>query len=131
MNSINLQNDIDDFILKFNFNEIKFPELMSHIPFIHPYISHRMEMIKEEVKELHDAVAVADKEQMIDALVDIVYVAIGTARMCGFDFNKHWEEVHKCNMKKVRGVSKRGHDFDVCKPLGWQEPNHKSIYQEQ
>src|SRR6185503_2978734 len=36
----------------------------------------------------------------LDALVDLVYVALGTAYLHGFDFREAWRRVHEANMKK-------------------------------
>jgi len=63
-------------------------------------------------------------EHQLDALVDLVYVAVGTAYMHGFDFDEAWRRVHEANMKKVRAVkasdSLRGSTYDVVKPPGWK-----------
>lgn len=74
-------------------------------------------------------------EKQLDALVDLVYVALGTAHLQGFDFNEAWRRVHEANMKKVRATSAdeskqstgRGHSSDVIKPPGWQAPSHKDL----
>jgi predicted HAD superfamily Cof-like phosphohydrolase len=69
-----------------------------------------------------------DLEHSLDALVDLVYVAIGTAYLHGFDFREAWRRVHKANMVKVRArdasESKRGSTIDVIKPPGWRAPSH-------
>ena len=57
-----------------------------------------------------------------DALVDIVYVALGTAVMLGLPWQELWNDVQRANMSKVRGVTKRGHAVDVTKPEGWIGP---------
>ena len=66
--------------------------------------------------------------EMIDGLVDLVYVAVGTAYLHGFDFREAWRRVQTANMKKVRAQSKeeskRGSTFDVVKPEGWEKPTH-------
>lgn len=68
-----------------------------------------------------------DLEKKLDALVDLVYVAIGTAYLHGFNFNEAWRRVHEANMKKVRAEraeqSARGSTFDVVKPEGWTAPD--------
>ena len=70
-------------------------------------------------------------EQQLDALVDLVYVALGTAHLQGFDFLTAWRRVHLANMKKVRAQSadqsKRGTTFDVVKPVGWEAPDHSDL----
>jgi predicted HAD superfamily Cof-like phosphohydrolase len=66
-------------------------------------------------------------DKQLDALVDLVYVALGTAYLQGFNFNEAWRRVHEANMKKVRALravdSARGSTYDVIKPDGWQAPD--------
>ena len=80
----------------------------------------------EELQELSKAIHTGHLEGTLDALVDIVYVAIGTAYLSGFDFNEAWSRVHKANMKKVRCATKRS-PIDIIKPLGWKPPNLKDL----
>ena len=87
----------------------------------------RIEFMSEEWEEYCDAHAIDDLEGMLDALVDLVYVALGTAYLHGFDFNEAFKRVHEANMKKVRAErqdeSKRGSSYDVVKPDGWTPPD--------
>lgn len=73
-------------------------------------------------------------EKQLDALVDLVYVALGTAYLHGFNFREAWRRVHAANMGKVRAErkedSKRGSTFDVVKPAGWTPPSHKDLVQD-
>lgn len=75
-------------------------------------------------------IAAALAEQL-DALVDLVYVAVGCADLQGFDFSEAWRRVHAANMAKVRassaGDSARGSSFDVVKPPGWRAPDHTDL----
>jgi predicted HAD superfamily Cof-like phosphohydrolase len=79
-------------------------------------------------EELTEYAMAETREDKIDALVDLVYVALGTAYLHGFDWQTHWDEVQRANMSKVRterpSDSKRGSSFDVVKPVGWIGPNH-------
>lgn len=81
---------------------------------------------KEEHDEYITAVAANDLEGQLDALVDQVYVALGTAWLQGFDFNEAFRRVHAANMSKVRTESaegsKRFSKYDVVKPAGWKAP---------
>lgn len=67
----------------------------------------------------------------LDALVDLVYVALGTSYLHGFNFREAWRRVQEANMKKVRAEraedSKRGSTFDVIKPADWQPPDHRDL----
>lgn len=110
----------------------------------------RTGFINEEFNEYcaHDAKAFSAKldhkpdlaeyayqlEGMLDALVDLVYVALGTAYLHGFDFKEAWRRVQTANMAKVRAKhsseSKRGSTYDVVKPEGWQAPSHIDLVEE-
>lgn len=73
-------------------------------------------------------------EKKLDALVDLVYIAIGSAYLHGFDFDEAWRRVHKANMAKVRSAAKgngteRGGQFDVIKPPGWTPPDLSDLVQ--
>lgn len=84
----------------------------------------RAKFIEEELDEYILATTLEDK---FDALIDLVYVALGTAYLHGFDFEEGWKRVHAANMAKVRAQmadeSKRGTKFDVVKPEGWTPPD--------
>lgn len=72
-----------------------------------------------------------DVPGLADALVDLVYVALGTAVMMGLPWPELWDAVHAANMTKVRAQapadSKRGSTFDVVKPAGWVAPDVAGI----
>lgn len=89
----------------------------------------RVKFMKEELDEYIEAYVNRDPVKAIDALVDLVYVTLGTAAFHGFPFDQVWEVVHRANMKKVRtpskDLSKRGSAFDVIKPPGWVGPEEE------
>jgi predicted HAD superfamily Cof-like phosphohydrolase len=73
-----------------------------------------------------------DHAQMFDALLDLVYVAMGTAHFFGYPWQVGWAAVQRANMNKVRAKedasdSKRGSSFDVVKPEGWTAPDIAAI----
>jgi predicted HAD superfamily Cof-like phosphohydrolase len=86
----------------------------------------RIRFMYEELDEYQKAANEDDLVGQLDALVDLVYVAVGTAYMQNLPFNDAFAIIHSCNMKKerVRRVeqSKRGSIFDVIKPDGWVGP---------
>lgn len=110
--------DIQDFHEKFLLNYDGRPRLLDK-----DISDFRIKFLLEELIEYTTCVEKADK---LDALVDLVYVALGTSYLHGFDFREAWRRVHDANMKKVRcerpGDSSRGSTFDVIKPPGWQPP---------
>lgn len=71
------------------------------------------------------------RENQFDALLDLVYVTMGTAYLQGFNWAEGWRRVQRANMSKVRVErvedSKRGSQFDVVKPEGWKPPCHADL----
>ena len=86
--------------------------------------SFRLGFIFEELDEL---IIAENKTDQLDALVDLVYVVMGTAYLQGFDFQEAWNRVHNANMQKVRGASKRSQGYDVIKPEGWTAPDLRDL----
>lgn len=119
---MNLFGDITEFHQKFS---LKYQGAPRALP--KDLQKFRNLFLNEELKEYFHSVTEEDLEGQLDALVDLVYVAIGTAYLNGFDFNEAWYRVHKANMSKIRAErpadSKRGSGFDVVKPEGWQPPS--------
>lgn len=81
-------------------------------------------------EELESALA-ALRAKKLDALVDLIYVAIGTAYLHGWDFNEAWRRVQAANMAKIRAErqeeGKRDATYDVVKPPGWTAPDHSDL----
>lgn len=82
----------------------------------------RIEFMQEELTEFTAGVINDDYALQADSLVDLVYVALGTAVMMALPFDELWYDVHEANMRKVRGTTHRGHAVDVMKPNGWVGP---------
>lgn len=84
----------------------------------------RRKFLQEELNEYCAAVEGHNMEKQLDGLVDIVYVALGTAYLQGFDFREAWRRVQAANMAKQRAnpdIPGRG-QYDVVKPPGWKAP---------
>ena len=94
-------------------------------------IKFRLRFLREELEEIEQGYRDGDLEQVADGLVDLVYVALGTAHLHRLPFNELFSAVHEANMKKVRAQSsadsKRGSFYDVVKPDGWQKPDVAQI----
>ena len=61
----------------------------------------RMDLIREEVKELEEAVVNNDFVETVDALGDIIYVVQGMAVCMGVNLQKAFDIIHKSNMSKL------------------------------
>ena len=62
--------------------------------------SLRLDLIKEELKELEEAINKKDIKEVADALTDILYVTYGAGHAFGIDLDKCFEEVQNSNMSK-------------------------------
>ena len=87
----------------------------------------RASFLEEELGEYRDALASQDLPGQIDALVDLVYVAIGALLEMGIDPLEAFRPVQEANMMKVRGETRRGHGYDAQKPDGWKPPDHEAV----
>jgi predicted HAD superfamily Cof-like phosphohydrolase len=61
----------------------------------------RSNLIAEEVEEYNDAVKKDDFPEVIDALIDTLYVVYGACASYGIDADKAYDLVHKSNMSKL------------------------------
>ena len=61
----------------------------------------RIDLIKEELDELNEAMNNKDLLEVADALTDILYVTYGAGHAFGIDLDKCFEEVQNSNMSKL------------------------------
>ena len=61
----------------------------------------RIDLIKEELDELQEAMKNNDLLEVADALTDILYVTYGAGNAFGIDLDKCFEEVQNSNMSKL------------------------------
>ena len=61
----------------------------------------RLDLIKEELNELSDAMKKRDLLEVADALTDILYVTYGAGHAFGINLDKCFEEVQNSNMSKL------------------------------
>ena len=61
----------------------------------------RLDLIKEELSELTDAMNDKDLLEVADALTDILYVTYGAGHAFGIDLDKCFDEVQNSNMSKL------------------------------
>ena len=61
----------------------------------------RIDLIKEELDELTDAIKNRDLLEVADALTDILYVTYGAGHAFGIDLDKCFDEVQNSNMSKL------------------------------
>jgi predicted HAD superfamily Cof-like phosphohydrolase len=61
----------------------------------------RIDLIKEELDELTDAIKNKDLLEVADALTDILYVTYGAGHAFGIDLDRCFNEVQNSNMSKL------------------------------
>ena len=61
----------------------------------------RIDLIKEELEELTEAMNNKDLLEVADALTDILYVTYGAGHSFGLDLDKCFDEVQRSNMSKL------------------------------
>lgn len=99
-------------------------------------LAYRADFLQEELDEFVDSYLDQDLEGATDALLDLVYVAYGTALLMGISplaWQELFDDVQRANMAKERATSaddprsKRKHSLDVVKPEGWVGPRGADI----
>lgn len=98
----------------------------------------RSQMMLEEVQEFMEAARLQDFAGMADALIDLIYFALGTFLLLGVPgtaVEALFSEVHRANMGKevapADGTKRRaGPGFDVVKPPGWRPPEVRRVLRE-
>lgn len=110
--------------------QTKFGQLVSDVPrhLTKRKLLERIAQMQEELDEFKDAVEADDIADQADALVDLVYFAMGTANHMGLPWQALWDDVQRANMSKVPGVKpERGFLVDCIKPEGWEGPKTMAI----
>lgn len=90
------------------------------------FLDFRIKFLDEELTELKESTSGDDT---VDALIDLVVVAIGTLDSFGVDSVEAWNRVYQANMSKEVGIKpSRPNPLglpDLVKPSGWLAPSHK------
>jgi len=114
--------DVRDFHEKFEVPMAPEPTLLDLLT-----MQYRIDFLQEELNEIDEAYQGDDLHGVADGLVDLVYVALGTAALMGLPWQALWSEVQRANISKVRtpnaAASKRNNSLDVIKPDGWVGPD--------
>lgn len=87
-------------------------------------------LLTEEFLETIKAHKEKDSEELVDGLIDLVVIALGTLDILDVDMNKAFKNVVDANMRKRIGVKpERPNPLglpDLVKPSGWHGPTHRS-----
>lgn len=99
------------------------------------FLKFRIDFLQEELDEMRNAALDPDykkpddrAEDIVDALIDLCVVAIGTLDAFDVDSAEAWNRVHAKNMEKEVGIKEsRPNPLglpDLIKPVGWESPTH-------
>lgn len=92
------------------------------------FLDFRVAFLKEELNEIEKAITDKEPAEVVDGLIDLCVVAIGTLDAFEVDSKKAWNRVHEANMSKEPGVKpSRPNPLglpDLIKPEGWKAPQH-------
>ncbi len=91
-------------------------------------LQFRLRFLAEELKETNDTAALQQMDEVVDGLIDLCVVAIGTLNLFQVNAYEAWDRVHKANMSKEVGIkASRPNPLglpDLVKPEGWEPPFH-------
>jgi predicted HAD superfamily Cof-like phosphohydrolase len=95
------------------------------------FMEFRLNFLTEELDEAKEAFTSGDAnraEDIVDAMIDLCVVAIGTLNAFDVDSDEAWVRVWDKNMQKEPGVNpNRPNPLglpDMIKPAGWTPPTH-------
>ena len=88
----------------------------------------RIRFLQEELDETRKAVEESDAEEIVDGLIDLCVVAIGTLDAFDVNARQAWNEIYDANMSKEPGVKEsRPNPLglpDLIKKPDWKGPDH-------
>ena len=89
----------------------------------------RLDLIKEELIELTEAMNNKDLLEVADALTDILYVTYGAGHAFGINLDKCFEEIQNSNMSKLdeNGKPIYNEHGKVMKGPNYFKPNLKKV----
>jgi len=120
-------------------NEAYFAVKEFHKAFNHPYsdtpklmelerAEKRRSWMDEEINEFINATKNEDIYEQVDALIDLIYFALGTLVEIGVPPEGIFKIVQNANMSKLWEDGKprfRESDGKVIKPSNWEDPHNK------
>jgi predicted HAD superfamily Cof-like phosphohydrolase len=95
---------------------------------LNKFIRFRTDFLQEELDELRQGIETKDGDLVVDSLIDLVVVAIGTLDLFGVDIYPAWDRVLQANLNKTPGIKKsRPNPLglpDLIKDENWVAPDH-------
>jgi predicted HAD superfamily Cof-like phosphohydrolase len=89
-------------------------------------VEKRSDWMREEIDELGEAKDVYDQA---DAMIDLIYFALGTLVEMGVQPDQLFDIVHEANMAKLfeDGAGRANQSTKIIKPPNWEDPKPKLI----
>ena len=121
--------DINDMYERFKFFSVTRSGVRSQEDLLRMrnFLKFRIGLFQEEFEEMQQALDMNNSEEIVDASIDIMVIAIGNLLLFGVDPYKAWDEVLRANNAKIVGDKPGRNNFgtpDLSKPLGWKGPSH-------
>lgn len=95
------------------------------------FLEFRINFLEEELNETKSAFKYRNAEEIVDGLIDLCVIAIGTLDAFGAKPYEAWDEVFRANMNKEIGIKEtRPNPLglpDLIKPPGWKGPDHTDL----
>lgn len=93
-------------------------------------VEFAMKLIREEVRELEEAVKNKDYVETVDALADILYVVYGMGTRIGVNLDRAFEIVHENNMSKLCSSEEEAKEsvqyyLENKEKLGYDSPSYR------
>lgn len=87
----------------------------------------RYNWMKEEIDEFLEAVEAKDLVEQADAMIDVMYFALGTLVEMGIKPDELFEIVQKANMSKLweDGKPHYNEEGKTIKPASWKDPHEE------
>lgn len=92
-------------------------------------LQNRLTLLREELKEVQEAMEHEPIENIAKELADLLYVTFGTIEAYGLShhFDAIFDAVHMSNMSKLRGGAQFRADGKVVKSSSYKKPDIKAI----
>ena len=119
--------DINDMHYKFGATEwVDNMHRSKNYKLLKDFLAFRLDFLEEEFEETPAAFFKNDSKEVVDGLIDLIVIAIGTLDLFKCDADVVWDKIHHSNMSKKPGANKsRQNPFglpDMVKPKDWVGP---------
>jgi predicted HAD superfamily Cof-like phosphohydrolase len=112
---------VKDFHLKFSHPTKEVPGLLDK-----ERVRKRLLWMQEELDEFRDSNTLTEQA---DAMIDLIYFALGTLVEMGVKPDKLFDIVHNANMRKLfpDGKPRYNSDGKTIKPKTWEDPENEIV----